>query len=83
MLRINEATYHATVNIACEKEKMGFVMKAIKNFEKQYSEDTDSKIAMKQLENARLDDDNPKKKRDWVIPKGSFTPKSRYAVYKL
>lgn len=83
VLRINDDTYHVTLNIACEKEKMGFVMKAVKNFDKQYNEDTDSKITMKQLDNARMDDNNPKKKRDWAIPKGAFDSKSSFGIYKL
>lgn len=83
VLPINNDTYHVTINIACEKEKMGFVMKAVKDFDKQYNEETDSKVTAKQLENASLDDNNPKKKKDWAIPKGAFEPKSSYGVYKI
>lgn len=83
VLKINDQTYHVTVAINCGKSKMGFVMKALKNFDKEYNEDTDSQISMKQIENMALDDNNPKKKRDWKIPENAFDDKSGYGVYKI
>jgi len=83
VLRINDNSYHVTVAINCEKSKMGFVMKALKKFDKEFNEDIDSQVSMKQLENMALDDNNPKKKRDWKIPENAFDNKSDYGVYKL
>ncbi len=83
VLKINDNSYHVTVAINCEKSKMGFVMKALKKFDKEFNEDTDSQISMKQIENMALDDNNPKKKRDWKIPENAFDNKSEFGIYKL
>lgn len=83
VLKINDNSYHVTVDIECEKNKMGFVMKALKKFDKEFNEDIDSQVTMKQIENMALDDNNPKKKRDWKIPDNAFDDKSEYGVYKL